>query len=163
MSTPHLTAIVAMAANRAIGHQGSLPWHYPEDLKFFKQTTSGHPILMGRNTYESIGRPLPNRHNIVLSKTLPPTPGITIIQDLDQLASAAAEADRIFVIGGAQLYLSLLPHCQDLYLTFINETHHGDTFFPAFEQDFPHLEILHSSPPLEFRYYRRSTQTQPGS
>ena len=105
---PRLSAIVAMAANRVIGRDGSLPWHYPEDLKFFKRTTLGHPIIMGRATYESIGRALPGRLNIVLSSTLPPTDGITLIRSLDELSAVCPPDQKAFVIGGARLFEDLL-------------------------------------------------------
>jgi dihydrofolate reductase len=154
-SQPALAAIVAMASNRVIGRDGALPWHYPEDLKFFKRTTLGHPILMGRATFESIGRPLPGRQNIVLSSTLAPAPGITVLRDLSDLPSACPGAEKIFVIGGARLYQALLPRCDELFLTHINEPHSGDVSLPPFEHLFELAEVLGSSPPLEFRRYTR--------
>lgn len=155
MPVPSLSAIVAMSANRVIGRDGTLPWHYPEDLKFFKRTTLGHPILMGRATFESIGRPLPGRQNIVLSTTLPETPGITLIRNLSELTSACPEAAKIFVIGGARLFADLLPQCDELFLTYIDQEIEGDVFLPPFEDHFTLAEILATSPPLEFRRYRR--------
>jgi dihydrofolate reductase len=155
--TPPLSAIVAMASNRVIGRNGTLPWHYPEDLKFFKRTTLGHPILMGRATFESIGRALPGRQNIVLSSTLPPTQGITLIRSLADLPAVCPDAEKIFVIGGARLFKELLPHCAELYLTYIDEAHEGDVYLPPFETLFEPAEVLHSSPPLEFRRYPRKT------
>jgi dihydrofolate reductase len=153
MPTPTLSAIVAMSANRVIGRDGTLPWHYPEDLKFFKQTTLGHPILMGRATFESIGKPLPGRQNIVLSSTLPDTPGITLIRHLADLPAACPDAQKIFVIGGARLFADLLPLCSELFLTYIDQTVEGDVFLPPFEDHFTLAEVLHHSPPLEFRRY----------
>jgi dihydrofolate reductase len=155
--TPPLSAIVAMASNRVIGRDGTLPWHYPEDLKFFKRTTLGHPILMGRATFESIGRPLPGRQNIVLSSTLPPTEGITLIRTLSDLSSVCPDAEKIFVIGGARLFEELLPQCSELYLTCIDEAYQGDVYLPPFESLFELAEVLQSSPPLEFRRYTRKT------
>lgn len=153
---PPLAAIVAMDVNRVIGHQGTLPWHHPEDLKFFKTTTLGHPILMGRATFESIGRPLPGRQNIVLSRTLPTREGVTIIRSLDELGSAITDTpEKLFVIGGAQLFETVLPHCSELYLTFIDKTHPGDVHLPPFEHLFTLAQVLHQSPPLEFRRYVR--------
>jgi dihydrofolate reductase len=159
MSAPRLIAIVAMASNRVIGRDGTLPWHYPEDLKFFKRTTLGHPILMGRSTYESIGKPLPGRQNIVLSRTLPPREGLTIIRDVSELATACPDAETLFVIGGAQVYADLLPRCHGLYLTLIKEPHEGDTFLPPFEHLFDLKEVLETTEALEFRYYERRPDT----
>lgn len=153
---PRLIAIVAMSSNRVIGRAGTLPWHFPEDLKFFKRTTLGHPILMGRTTFESIGRPLPGRQNIVLSRTLAPREGITVIRDVAELAALCPEAETIFIIGGAQVYAELLPSCDGLYLTQIKAEYEGDTFLPAFEPLFTLKEILETTPDLEFRYYERT-------
>ncbi|HEY1081501.1 MAG TPA: dihydrofolate reductase [Prosthecobacter sp.] len=152
-SSPRLIAIVAMAANRVIGCDGTLPWHYPEDLKFFKRTTLGHPILMGRTTFESIGRPLPGRQNIVLSRTLEPREGITVIRDVSEHPSACSGAETLFVIGGAQIYAELLPQCHGLYLTLVKKEYEGDTFLPAFEDSFVLKEVLETTEDLEFRYY----------
>ncbi len=155
MHDPKLIAIVAMAANRVIGREGRLPWHFPEDLKFFKRTTLGHPILMGRATYESIGRPLPGRQNIVLSRTMGPTEGITVIQDISELRQACPTAETLFVIGGARVFADLLPQCDGLYLTAIQGDYEGDVFLPPFEHLFDLDHIVDSTPDLEFRYYRR--------
>lgn len=155
MTAPRLAAIVAMSSNRVIGRDGTLPWHFPEDLKFFKRTTLGYPILMGRATYESIGRPLPGRQNIVLSSTLPAVEGVTLIRELSEWPSVCAGAEKVFVIGGARLFEALLPECDELFLTHIDEPHEGDVFLPAFEPLFDLAEVLASSPPLEFRRYVR--------
>jgi len=127
-----------MAENRVIGNAGTIPWHLPEDFKFFKATTMGHAILMGRKTYESIGKPLPGRENIVLSRTMPETPGITIIRSLDELKEPEfTQGGRdLFVIGGEEIYRLLLPKVQELYVTKVLRTIEGDTRFPEFESDF---------------------------
>lgn len=151
--TPRLIAIVAMASNRVIGRAGTLPWHFPEDLKFFKRTTLGHPILMGRTTFESIGRPLPGRQNIVLSRTMETRDGLTFIRDVTELSTVCPEAETIFVIGGAQVYAELLPQCASLYLTLVKEAYEGDTFLPPFEHLFELKEVLEETEALEFRYY----------
>lgn len=153
---PRLIAIVAMASNRVIGRDGTLPWHFPEDLKFFKRTTLGHPILMGRATFESIGRPLPGRQNIVLSRTLAPREGITVIRDVSELAQHCPPDSTVFVIGGAQVYGELLPHCDGLYLTWVAEPFEGDTYLPAFESLFTLKAVLEKTGALEFRYYERN-------
>jgi len=153
VSKPRLVAIVAMASNRVIGSAGSLPWHFPEDLKFFKRTTLGHPILMGRTTFESIGRPLPGRQNIVLSRTMESREGITVIRHVSELAVICPDAETLFVIGGAQVYAELLPQCDGLYLTLVKEAYEGDTFLPPFEHLFELKEVLETTEALEFRYY----------
>ena len=152
---PQLIAIVAMASNRVIGRAGKLPWHLPEDLKFFKRTTLGHPILMGRKTFESIGRPLPGRTNIVLSRSMPPREGIEVIRDLSELPRVCSEAQKVFLIGGAQLFGELLPQCDGLFLTWIEQEHEGDVMLPPFDQDFKLQEVLGGGEGFEFRYYER--------
>jgi dihydrofolate reductase len=130
-----IKAIVAMAENRVIGQGGSIPWHLPEDFKFFKATTMGHAILMGRKTYDSIGKPLPGRENIVLSRTMPETPGVTVIRSLDELKEPTDGRD-LFVIGGEEIYRLLLPRVQELFVTKVPRTIEGDTRFPEFESQF---------------------------
>ena len=152
---PRLIAIVAMASNRVIGRDGKLPWHLPEDLKFFKRTTLGHPILMGRKTFDSIGRPLPGRQNIVLSRTMPPREGVDVIRDISELPRVCANAEKVFLIGGAQLFADLLPQCDELYLTWIELPHEGDVLLPVFEHLFEFHESLGSGEGFEFRRYGR--------
>ena len=127
-----------MAENRVIGNAGTIPWHLPEDFKFFKATTMGHAILMGRKTYESIGKPLPGRENIVLSRTMPETPGVTIIRSLDELKELENKLDGrdLFVIGGEEIYRLLLSKVQELYVTKVPRQIEGDTHFPEFETEF---------------------------
>ena len=150
-----------MAENRVIGRNGSLPWHYPEDLKFFKKLTLGHPILMGRSTYKSIGKPLPGRQNIVISRTLPETPGLTILRDAHQWREVVAGEAQAFLIGGARLFETLLPECSELYLTLVKDEVEGDVFMPPFEADFELAEILATSSALEFRRYVRGKAQGP--
>lgn len=152
-----LIAIVAMSANRVIGRDGKLPWHYPEDLKFFKKTTLGHPVLMGRATFDSIlsaiGKPLPGRQNIVLSRTLEPREGVTILRELSELRETCESDATVFVIGGAQIFAELLPRCDGFYLTHIAKEFEGDVFLPPFEHLFRLKEVIDTSGDLEFRYY----------
>lgn len=152
-----IKAIVAMAENRVIGNAGTIPWHLPEDFKFFKATTMGHAILMGRKTYESIGKPLPGRENIVLSRTMPETPGVTVIRSIDELKEPEfTHGGRdLFVIGGEEIYRLLLPRVQELYVTKVPRTIHGDTHFPEFESQFDAgSKILETSDFLVWRYRR---------
>jgi dihydrofolate reductase len=152
---PRLIAIVAMSANRVIGREGKLPWHYPEDLKFFKRTTLGHPILMGRATFDSIGRPLPGRQNIVLSRTMAPREGVTVIREVSELSQVCGEAETVFVIGGARVFEELLPQCDGLYLTYITKDYEGDVLLPPFEHLFTLKEIREKTEDMEFRYYSK--------
>lgn len=133
----HIAIIVAMAENGVIGRDNGLPWHLPEDLKHFRRLTLGKPVLMGRRTFESIGRPLPGRTNIVLSRQAGfRADGVLLAADLDSalaLAEAQARADgvdELMVIGGAALYAEALPRADRLYLTRVHAAVAGDARFP---------------------------------
>jgi dihydrofolate reductase len=128
-----ISLIAAMGANRVIGADNRMPWHLSADLKRFRQITMGRPILMGRKTHQSIGRPLPGRQNIVLtSDPAYRAPGCAVVHDLDA-ALSEAEGEELMVIGGAALYRALLPRADRLYLTLIHREFAGDVFFPEFE------------------------------
>jgi len=128
--------IPAMTKSRVIGKDNNLPWKLPDDLKNFKRLTSGHTVIMGRKTYESIGRPLPNRNNIVVSSSLQ-AEGVTVSSSLKEaLHHAASLGKEIFIIGGAKVYEQALPLADALYISHVSEDHDGDTFFPPFESDF---------------------------
>lgn len=130
---PCISAIVAMSENRVIGDDNHLPWHLPADLKHFKALTTGHPILMGRKTYESIGRPLPNRTNIIMTRNPSyQVAGCTVVTSIDKAIehASAIGSNEIFIIGGAEIYQQLLPHIERIYLTVVHETFEGDAFFP---------------------------------
>ncbi len=139
-----LSIIVAMTDDRVIGRDNTLPWHISEDLKRFKAITMGHPIIMGRKTYESIGKPLPGRHNIVISRDdARHYTGATVVKSLeDALDEFSATDTELFVIGGAQIFELALPLADQLYLTLIHAKIDGDTYFPEFdlERDFKVLE-----------------------
>ncbi|TVQ41648.1 MAG: type 3 dihydrofolate reductase [Wenzhouxiangella sp.] len=132
---PELTLIAAMARNRVIGANGGMPWHLPADLAHFKQTTFGHPVLMGRKTFESIGRPLPGRRNIVLSRAGPDLPdGVEQAESLELVLDRLGDADSLMVIGGGEIYRLALPLASRLVLTFIDADIEGDTRFPEFSR-----------------------------
>ncbi len=142
MSEFALKAIAAASLNRVIGKDGNLPWRLPEDLKWFKKITSGHTILMGRKTWDSLGKALPNRRNLVLSRSMVPTEGMEVIRSLDELETLDLAGD-LFVIGGGELYEQLLPRCCELYLTTVQrELPDGDVFFPRHERWFDPVETL---------------------
>ena len=148
-----MIAIAAMSRNRAIGFEGSIPWHLSEDLKFFKRTTLGHVVLMGRKTYDSIGKPLPGRDNWILSRSAE-IPGVQVLRSMDEIPSPP-EGKNIYLIGGAELYAALLPRCTEILLTRVNLDTPGDAFFPAFEQDFDEGEILLTGEQFEIRRHLR--------
>lgn len=127
-----LALIVAVARNGVIGRAGTLPWHLSEDLRHFKQTTSGHAIIMGRRTYESIGRPLPKRRNIVVTRSGAPFEGCETATSLPEAIALARETDDCpFIIGGASLYAEALPIATEVHLTRIDHDYEGDTFFAS--------------------------------
>jgi dihydrofolate reductase len=126
-----ISIVVAMDTNGVIGRDNGLPWHLPADLQHFKRTTMGKPILMGRKTYESIGRPLPGRTNIVITRdTAYRAAGCVVVNSIDAALQAAGGQDEIMVIGGAEFYRQALPQTDTIYLTRIHATFSGDTFFP---------------------------------
>lgn len=131
-----ISIIVAMASNHAIGLNNKMPWHLSADLKKFKAITMGSPILMGRKTYESIGRPLPGRDNIIISRN--PTykqQGCLVFNSIDDAITACHKYDEIFIIGGASFYDAMLPKVNCLYLTQINKSFEADTFFPVINKE----------------------------
>ena len=142
-----------MSLNRVIGAGNKIPWHLPEDFKWFKQTTLGHIIVMGRKTFESIGKPLPRRETIVLSRSDFKYPGVQTIRDLKEL-SAFDSGDRlIFICGGAQVYEQALPMCSDLYLTLVKREVEGDALFPKFEDQFTLAEEIRDTSEFKILHY----------
>lgn len=132
---PRLIVIAALAANGVIGKDNTLPWRLPADLKRFKALTTGNPIVMGRKTWESLGRPLPGRHNIVVSRNPAyVAQGATVVASLDQAVTAAGAVAQIYVIGGAELYQQALARADRLELTEIAADFEGDARFPPFER-----------------------------
>lgn len=128
-----ISAIFAMSQNRVIGHHNQLPWHLPADLRHFKKMTLGKPILMGRKTYQSIGRALPGRCNIVVSQALNfQAPGCWVVNSIEAALSRVADQDEVLVMGGAALYTAMLPQTERLYMTLIHHEFTGDAFFPMF-------------------------------
>ena len=155
--TLRLTAIVAMTADRVIGYRGNLPWHLTEDLAFFKKTTSGHPIVMGRKTYESIGRPLPKRRNIVLTRDLSwKADGIEVIHQPIDLSKLPDIEGQVFIIGGAEIYAAFMPQIEDLLVSHVFENYVGDTRLPSFENEFPQSEVIESHQAFKVRRHFRA-------
>ena len=158
MDKPRVSIIVAMDIGRVIGKENKLLWYIPDDLKRFKTLTLGHPVIMGRKTFESIvaslGKPLPGRTNIVITRddTYSQTvakqdldmSGVIIVHSLEEALEKAKEIDNqeIFIGGGAQIYEQALPHVDRLYLTLIDDEKEGDAYFPEYEKDF--TKVLHN-------------------
>ena len=151
-------AIAAMSLNRVIGAGNKIPWHLPEDFNWFKKITTGNIIVMGRKTFESIGKPLPNRTTIVLSRSGFHYPGVQAIGRLEHLTPLAADR-QVFVCGGAQVYEQLLPLCSDLYLTVVKRVVDGDAFFPRFEDRFTPVEEVLDTADCKITRYRNRRLT----
>lgn len=175
---PSVTAVVAMAENNCIGKGGALPWHIPEDLKFFKRVTRGKPVIMGRKTFESIlevlGKPLPNRDNIIVSRSLSASAyndvHVTATMDdaiaLAKQKVAEQDIDDIIIGGGAQIYELALPLTDIIYLTRVYRTVDGDTFFPElaeseWREDWRE-DHTDNDPPFSFTRLVRSQWLQAG-
>ena len=147
-----ITLITAMTSRGVIGKGNALPWHIPDELKNFRRLTQDSTVIMGRRTYESIGRPLPNRNNIVLAPSDWIVPGVSVCQSIDQsLQVAQSYGKEIFVIGGAQTYAQFLPLAHRLLISYIKQNYEGDVFFPAFNLsewnmvervDYPEFEVV---------------------
>lgn len=167
-----VSLIVALARNHTIGLNNDMPWHLPDDLRYFRQQTTGKPVVMGRKTFESIGRPLPKRTNIVITRQSDFQPdGVVVVSSLEQaLESARAEAAKaddaslrdVIIMGGAQIYTQALPRVDRLLLTEIDAEIEGDTFFPEFdrsewqETSREHREPCEKNPfPYDFVAYQR--------
>jgi dihydrofolate reductase len=138
-----ISLIAAMAKNRVIGRGGKIPWHLPADMRHFKEVTTGHPVIMGRKTYESIGRALPGRTNIVLSRNPEFAPvDAAVVPSFKEALKITEGAGEIFIIGGQSLYEQALPAAQKIYLTLVDAEAEGDAFFP--ELDKSEWRVAHS-------------------
>src|SRR5688572_7909583 len=130
---PRISLLVAMAQNRVIGANGTIPWHLPDELKLFKKLTMGHHMIMGRRTWESIGKPLPGRTSVVVTRQKGyRAPGAIIAHSLDEAIAAAGGDPEIFVIGGSEIFAEALPRADRLYLTTVEAAPEGDTYMPGF-------------------------------
>ena len=149
-----LRAIAAMSLNRVIGKDGQIPWHIPEDFKWFKKTTTGQAVLMGRKTFESLGRPLPNRRNLVVSRAGDLGEGVEMVRDLAAFRPEDYPCD-VWVIGGGEIYRQTLDRCEEIYLSVVNRVVEGDVFFPEFEDKFELVGTVLSQPEFEVKRYRK--------
>ena len=151
-----MNAIVAMTRSRVIGKNGKIPWRLPGEQKLFREITMGHPILMGRKTFESIGRPLPGRENIVVTRS-GEIEGVRIVRNLEEFDPHSSETNwkDLFVIGGSEVYRALLPKCGWIYVTIVKQDCEGDAYFPEFESSFDLHEVIRETPEYDVMLYRR--------
>ncbi|WP_262246934.1 dihydrofolate reductase [Parapedobacter soli] len=132
---PLVSAIVAAAENNAIGKDNQLLWHLPNDLRFFKRTTTGHPVIMGRKTYESVGKPLPNRRNIIITRQAEyAVAGAEVVHSVEAAIGSCPGEPEVFVVGGAEIYRQALPLVERIYLTRVHVSLPGDSFFPELDE-----------------------------
>jgi len=129
-----VTLIAALGKNRVIGHaDGRLPWRLPDDLAHFKRETLGKPIVQGRKTYDTVGKPLPKRHNIVLSRSRKPLEGCTVVTSVDEALAAAGDVPEVMIIGGGEIYALFLPRATKMTLTHVDASPDGEALFPAWD------------------------------
>jgi dihydrofolate reductase len=130
-----VSAIVAISENRAIGKNNQLLWHLPADLKHFKDITSGHTIIMGRKTFDSVGKPLPNRRNIVVTRQAITIPGCEVVGSIDEALALCDGEEEVFIGGGAEIYRTAMHRTDRIYLTIVHQHFEADTFFPEIGQN----------------------------
>jgi len=132
-----ISMVAAMAQDRVIGKDNQMPWHLPADFAWFKRCTMGKPVVMGRKTYDSIGRPLPGRQNIVISRDASLViEGVTTVTSIEEALQAAGDVEEVMIIGGGTIYQACLPRANKLYVTYIDAKIEGDTQFPAWSEEF---------------------------
>lgn len=142
-----------MSLNRVIGNGLEIPWHLPEDFKWFKETTMGEVLVMGRRTFESIGRALPGRETLVLTRGDFSHPDVEVIRSLEDIAPRL-NGRTCFIAGGAQVYEQALPRCSDLLLTIVQREVEGDVFFPEFKNQFEEVAVLRAEAEFCIVHYR---------
>lgn len=151
-----IALIAALTANRVIGKDNKLIWHIPDDLKHFKKLTSGNTIIMGRKTFTSIGRPLPNRENIVVSHSLPKQEGITVCGGIAEAMATAKQLGKdIFIIGGETMYCQTIDLADRLYLSWVKQEYDGDAYFPVFNEQEWNIIAKQEYPEFVFIVYER--------
>lgn len=139
-----VSMVAAMAENGVIGKSGRLPWHLPDEIKHFKRLTVDHTVIMGRKTYEEVGRPLPNRRNVVISRNPEfRSSGVTVVPNLDEALALGATEDEVFVIGGGEIYRLAMPRADRLYLTTVHAPFEGDTTFPPLDANWALEDEVH--------------------
>ena len=151
-----IAIIVAMDKNRVIGKNNQLPWHISDDLKNFKKLTSGNTVIMGRKTFESIGKALPNRNNVVISTSMQPVQGIDVCKSFEEgIMKAKSYGKDIFIIGGATVYEQAISFAERMYVSYVKGEYAGDAFFPEFDENEWHIEKKEEFPEFELVVYVR--------
>ena len=130
-----ISIIVAIAQNHAIGKDNKLLWYLPNDLKHFKTITSGHTVIMGRKTYDSVGKPLPNRRNIIITRQQIDIAGCEVVNSLDQAIELCNTEEEVFIVGGAEIYRQAMALTNRIYLTIVHKSFDGDTYFPEIQEN----------------------------
>jgi dihydrofolate reductase len=148
-----MIAIAAMTPSRVIGQGSQIPWRIPGEQKWFKEVTMGHPILMGSRTFESIGRPLPGRQNLVVSRTRS-WPGVEMVRDLSEFDPERYPTE-VYVIGGGEIYAQMLDRCRELLITWVKTEYEGDAYFPEFESKFWLTEQIRETPDYVIQRFSR--------
>lgn len=152
MSKPFI-AIAAMAENRVIGNGPNIPWRIKEDFQHFKATTLGNVLIMGRKTFDSIGKPLPGRETIVISRQELVIPGVKVVHSLEEAMPALGDTRKYFICGGAEVYKQALPLCHELILSHVHQSPDGDILFPEFESFFQTGEVILELPAFTVKKY----------
>ena len=147
-------ALAAMAENRVIGNGAKIPWHLPEDFKWFKAKTIGQIVVMGRKTFESIGKPLPKRETIVISRQKLLIPGTTVLPSISALESFQSDK-QVIICGGAEIYRQALPNCTELFMTHVFGEYPGDILFPPFESEFLACATIRQTAEFKIVHYKR--------
>ena len=160
-----ISLIAALAKNRVIGSKNKIPWYLPADLRHFKQLTMGHTVIMGRKTFESLGKPLPGRTNIVITHDKNfPAPGSIVVNSFEE-ALEKSQGEKVFVMGGEQIYKLAMPYAKKLYLTFLDTELEGDVFFPEFKENDWRLisaEVHERDPKNQYNYSFRVYEKKSG-
>ena len=129
----HITAVVAIASNYAIGKNNQLLWHLPKDLKHFKEITAGGTVIMGRKTFDSVGKPLPKRRNIVITRQDIAIEGCEVVKSIDEAIALCKTENEVFIVGGAEIYRQAMHLTNRIYLTIVHQSFDADTFFPEID------------------------------
>jgi dihydrofolate reductase len=151
-----IAIVVAMDKNRVIGRNNKIPWHISEEIKNFKRLTTGTTVIMGRRTFESIGKPLPDRNNIVISSSMPPTAGVDVCKTFEEgIIKAKSYGKDVFIIGGGTVYEQAMSLADKMYVSYVKGEHDGDVYFPEFDEKEWHIDSKQEFSEFELVVYSR--------